>query len=254
MRYIKIIFLMLLMLPPVYAAKIETGEQLIRAMHKKYAGKWYKTMTFVQKNTIYKPDGTTENSVWYEAMSAPGKLRIDFDPLESGNGLIFAVGMQHNFKDGKLTRSQPLVHPLMALAFDVYMQPVEKTVSQLKELKFDLSVLREDTWQDRKVYVVGAKAEDLRSTQFWIDKKNLYFVRMLQPSGKNKERTSETQFNKYQKVKGGGWVAPEVVFIVDGKRTFLEEYSEIRANISVDDNLFDPQSWMTVNRNYFKGQ
>jgi hypothetical protein len=245
---------MLLMLAPVYGAKIEIGEQLIRAMNKKYSGKWYKTMTFVQKNTIYKPDGTTENSVWYEAMSAPGKLRIDFDPLASGNGLIFAGGMQHNFKDGKLTRSQPLVHPLMVLAFDVYMQPVEKTVSQLKELKIDLAILREDTWQDRAVYVVGAKAGDLRSPQFWIDKKNLYFVRMLQPTGKNKERISETQFNKYQKVKGGGWIAPEVVFIVDSKRTFLEEYTEIRAGVPLDDKLFDPQSWTTANRDYFKRQ
>lgn len=245
---------MLLMLAPLYAAKIETGEQLIRAMHKKYSGKWYKTLTFVQKNTAYKSDGTIENSVWYEAMSAPGKLRIDFDPLESGNGLIFAGGMQHNFKDGKLTRSQPLVHPLMVLAFDVYMQPVEKTVSQLKELKIDLTVLREDTWQDRAVYVVGACNGDMRSPQFWIDKKNLYFVRMLQPSGKNKERISETQFNNYQKVKGGGWIAPEVVFIVDGKRNFLEEYTEIRTGVPLDDNLFDPQSWMTANRDYFKGQ
>ncbi len=198
---------MLLMLAPVYGAKIEIGEQLIRAMNKKYSGKWYKTMTFVQKNTIYKPDGTTENSVWYEAMSAPGKLRIDFDPLASGNGLIFAGGMQHNFKDGKLTRSQPLVHPLMVLAFDVYMQPVEKTVSQLKELKIDLAILREDTWQDRAVYVVGAKAGDLRSPQFWIDKKNLYFVRLIQPVGKDGASVQEIEFNKYQKDKGGGWIA-----------------------------------------------
>jgi hypothetical protein len=200
MRHFKILFLLLVIAVPAYAAKIKNGEQLVKAMHDKYAGKWYKTLTFVQKNTEYKPDGTTQNSVWYEAMSAPGNLRIDFDPLESGNGLLFAGGAQHNFKDGKLIRSQPTIHPLMVLAFDVYLQPIEKTVSQLKELKIDLQVLREDTWQGRPVYVVGAKAGDLRSAQFWIDKKNLYLVRMLQPVGRNKERTSETQFNKYQKV------------------------------------------------------
>ena len=71
------------------------------------------------------------------------------------------------------------------LGFDVYFQPVETTLEQLKKLKIDLLVLREDRWQDRPVYVVGAKAGDLRSPQFWIDKKNLYFVRLVQPVGKD---------------------------------------------------------------------
>lgn len=252
MRNFKILFLLLLIAVPAYAAKIKNGEELVAAMHKKYAGKWYKTLTFVQKNTLYKPDGTTENSVWYEAMSAPGKLRVDFDPLESGNGMMFVDGTQHSFKDGKLARSQMLVHPLLVLGFDVYLQPAEKTVSQLKELKIDLSLLREDVWQNKPVYVVGAKQGDLRSAQFWIDKKNLYFVRMLQPAGKDRDRVQETQFNKYQKVKGGGWIAPEVVFMLDGKRNFLEEYTDIQTGVSLDANLFNPQNWMTADRKYFQ--
>ena len=251
MQNFKIFLLLLLLIAPIYAQKIENGEQLITAMHKKYAGKWYKTLTFVQKNTEYKPDGTIQNSTWYEALSSPGNLRIDFDPPEKGNGLLFAGGMQHTFDDGKLTRSQALIHPLLVLAFDVYMQPIEKTVSQLKELKIDLAVLHEDTWQGKDVYVVGAKKDDLRTSQFWIDKKNLYFVRMLQLVGKNKDHLQETQFNKYQKVKGGGWVSPEVVFMVDGKRNWIEEYSDIQTDVALDANLFNTQSWMTIDRKYF---
>lgn len=105
MRNFKILFLLLVIAVPVFASKIKSGEDVITAMHKKYSRKWYKTLTFVQKNTQYKPDGTTQNSIWYEAMSTPGKLRIDFDPLESGNGLMFIEGTAHDFKDGKLARS-----------------------------------------------------------------------------------------------------------------------------------------------------
>jgi hypothetical protein len=242
---------LLIIAVPVCAAKIKTGEELVAAMHKKYENKWYKTLTFVQKNSQYKPDGTVQNSIWYEAMSAPGKLRIDFDPLESGGGIMFIDGQQHTFRDGKLLRSQSLVHPLLVLGFDVYRQPVEKTVSQLKELKMDLSILREDTWQGQPVYVVGAKAGDMRSPQFWVDKKNLYFVRMIQPVGKDKDHIQETQFNKYQKVKGGGWVSAEVVFLTDGKRSFMEEYSDIQTDAALDANLFNTENWMTVNRKYF---
>jgi hypothetical protein len=236
---------------PAFGAKIKTGEDLIKAMQKKYEGKWYKTLTFVQKNTQYRPDGTTHNSTWYESMELPGKLRVDFGPLESKNGMMFVGGNQINFNKGKLVRSQRRLHPLMVLGFDVYGQPVADTVSQLRELKFDLSIIRKDTWQGRSVYVVGAKKGDLKSRQFWIDKKNLYFVRSLQPAGPKQDRVSETQFNKYQKIKGGGWIAPEVVFMTDGKRSFVEEYTDIKTNIELDQNLFDPKKWAEVSTDHY---
>lgn len=237
---------------PAFAQKIGTVEQLISAMRQKYDGKWYKTLVFAQKTTTFKPDGTTQNGVWYEALSMPGKLRIDIDPLDAGNGVIYANGTNNNFRDGKLTGSSPQNHALLVLGFDVYFQNAETTLEQLKKMKIDLSLLREDTWQNRAVYVVGARTGDLRSPQFWIDKKNLYFVRLIQPVGKDGASVQEIEFNKYQKVKGGGWIAPEVVFIVNGKRVFLEEYYGIRTNVQLDENLFDPQKFMTVDRQYFQ--
>jgi hypothetical protein len=252
-KYTAILFLLLITaIVPAYARKIETAEQLVSAMYKKYEGKWYKTLVFAQKTTTFKPDGTTEKGIWYEALSMPGKLRVDYDPLESASGVIYANGVNHTFKDGKLAANRPVDHALLILGFDVYFQPVEKTLEQLKRMKMDLSVMREDKWQNRDVYVVGAKQGDLRSPQFWIDKKNLYFVRLIQPTGREGANIQEIEFNKYQKVKGGGWISPEVVFIVNGKRVFLEEYYGIRTNIALDENLFDPQKWMTVDRNYFQ--
>ena len=53
-------------------------------------------------------------------------------------------------------------------------------------------------------------------------------------------------------MKGGGWISPEVVVIVDGKKVFTEEYYGVRTNVKLDDNLFDPQQFMTVDRNYFE--
>jgi hypothetical protein len=257
MRKIKTLFslamlLVACLLTPVYATKIKNGEQLVAAMHKKYEGKWYRTLTFVQKNSAYKPDGTIENSIWYEAMSAPGRLRIDFDPLERGDGLLFADATQYSFKDGKLTNSRPLIHSLLVLGFDVYVQPIEKTLGQLKDLKFDLSVFHEDKWQGKDVYVVGAKNGDEKSPQFWIDKKNLLFVRMIQPAGKNKDHLQEVQFNKYRKVKKGAWVSPEVLMLIDRKRNWLEEYTDIQTDVPLDAALFDSQKWMVTDRKYFQ--
>jgi outer membrane lipoprotein-sorting protein len=243
MRYVLLLCALLTMLATTASAsEIKTSEDLIRAMHDRYAKSWYKTLTFVQKTTHYEKDGTSRSEIWYEAASLPGKLRIDFDPVSSGNGILFADDQIYQFRDGKLEKSQPLVHPLMVLGFDVYALPAQTTIGKLKGLKFDLSILREDTWQERPVYVVGAKQGDARAPQFWIDKERLYFVRMIQPTGKDGASTQEIQFNRYERA-GGGWVAPEVVFLVDGKRATLEEYTEIRADVKLDSHLFEPGQW-----------
>jgi hypothetical protein len=57
--------------------------------------------------------------------------------------------------------------------------------------------------------------------------------------------TSETRFNAYQPL-GGGWIAPEVEFLIDGKRTFLEQYEEITLDPPLDPALFDPAQWATA--------
>lgn len=230
-----------------FSSGVKTPEELIRAMHDKYARTWYKTLTFTQKSTEIKPDGATHSNTWYEAVSSPGKLRIDFDSLDSGNGVLFADDTQSVFKDGKLANSRHRIHPLLLLGFDVYAQPVEVTFAKLKELKFDMTTLREDIWQGRAVYVVGAQKGDGRTPQFWIDKERLLFVRLIEQGGKDGAQVQETQFNKYVRA-GGGWVAAEVVFMVNGKRVFLEEYSDIRADAPLDPNIFDPNQWTTARR------
>jgi len=246
MKYLfLIVAVSLLILPTTSYAKISNTSELIAAMQKKYGKSWYKTATFVQETTDFQPDGTSKVETWYEAMSIPGSLRIDIAPIKDDNGILFTGGKIYVFKNGKVETTRPFEHPLLVLGFDIYRMPASEVTAKLQALKFDLTQFRENTWQGRPVYVVGAKAEDLHSPQFWIDRENLYFVRMLRPAGKDGTQTQETQFNKYQKL-GGGWIAPEVIFMVDGKVVTTEKYSDIRGDINLDPKLFDPQFWTTV--------
>jgi hypothetical protein len=240
-----LLFLTLATAPIAQAGKIKTTEALVSAMQKKYGKSWYQTATFVQKTTDIDKDGNQKISTWYEALSVPGSLRIDFTPIKDGNGILFTDRKIYSFKDGRQESSRAFVSPLMILGFDIYKLPAADVIEALKGLKFDLSILREDTWQGRPVYVVGARQGDLHSAQFWIDQKQLYFVRMLRPAGKDGAQTQETQFNKYQRL-GGGWMAPEVIFKVDGQVRTTEEYSEMRANPELYARLFDPQYWTSV--------
>jgi outer membrane lipoprotein-sorting protein len=245
MRFLSTVILLLALTAIGSAATITTTEQLVAAMQKKYAKSWYKTATFVQKTTNIDKDGNRKVETWYEAMLLPGSLRIDFTPTKDGNGILFTDGQIYVFKNGKIDNNRPFVHPLMVLGFDIYRIPENEAIEKLKGLKFDLSIFHEDTWQGRPVYVVGAKAGDAHSAQFWIDKKNLYFVRMVRPAGKDGTQTQETRFNEYVKL-GGGWMSPEVVFLVDNKVVTIEEYSDLHANVTLPNKLFDPQSFATV--------
>jgi hypothetical protein len=215
------------------------GVEVISRMRERYLGKWYRTLTFVQKTTL--PDGKVEK--WYEAAELPGKLRIDIAPLEGKNTILFRNDSLYEFKAGKLTESTPLIHPLMVLGFDVYAQPLDKTVGQLRELGFDLSKVHEAEWEGRPAYVVGAAAGDTVARQFWIDQERLYFVRMLEPGKKDPAARVETQFNKYIAM-GQGWLETEVRFMVNGETKMLEEYSDPKASVKLDPAIFDPSRWV----------
>jgi outer membrane lipoprotein-sorting protein len=224
------------------AQQITTGEALIRAMHDRYQNNWYQTLTFTQKSITHKPDGTTSSETWHEALGCPGKLRIDIGPLSDNNGIIFAENTVTSFKAGAIAGTRPFVHMLLVLGFDVYCQPAATTIDEAKGQGFDLSKLHEDTWQGEPVYVVGADKGDLKSKQFWIEKKRLLFVRMIEPDRHDATKTADTRFVDYRKT-SPGWVAAGVEMYVDGKEVFSEEYSDIQINPKLDPAIFDPKQF-----------
>lgn len=215
------------------------GEALIRAMHERYQGRWYRTLSFVQ-TTIDLRKNTRET--WYEAARIPGILRIDIAPVDSGKTIFFRNDSVYQFQGGELKASAPFVHPLMVLGFDVYGDAPERTLGRLKGLGFDLSKLREDTWQGRPVYVVGAAKGDTTTKQFWVDRERLLFVRMLEPARSGSGAIVETQFNQYQPL-GKGWISVEVRFSVNGETVTTEEYADVKADPALPDELFDPSKY-----------
>ncbi len=220
-----------------------TGRDVLQAMHDRYAGRWYRTLSFVQQNTATRPDGGTEHSVWREYAALPGRLRIEFEPRDSGAGLLFVRDSQFVFRDGRVISGTAFVHPLMVLGFDVYFDPPERTATRLEAVGIDLLTVHEDTWDGRPVYVVGAKAVDPHTRKFWVDKERLVFVRLLEPGQRDTSRTSDVRFNQYRRV-GDAWLSPEVAVLVDGRQRWPEQYTEIKTDVPLADVLFDPRRWL----------
>ena len=234
---------------PTPASAIRTnyasGEELIAAMRDRYAGKWYNTLTFVQKTSRLQPDGKWKVDTWYEAMKVPGQLRIDFEPLSAGNGVIYAKDSAFTMSNGRSLRPQAAINPLLLLGFDVYANAPARTASLLKKEGFDLTKVHADTFQGRPMIVVGAREGDRLTKQFWVDAERLYFVRTLEPTPRDPTKVQDVRFLDYRP-EGSAWIAPRVEIHSDGKLVFIEEYSDVKTGVVLDDALFDPARYKTV--------
>jgi hypothetical protein len=220
-----------------------SGEDLVRQMHDRYAEKWYHNLTFQQTTTF--PDRPAET--WYEAGSIPGKLRIDIAPLDSMNAFMYVGDSAIVFQGGKRVSARADRNLLMTLGFDVYGQPVETTIAQLKAQSVDLSKIREDSWKGTKVWVVGADKGDSTATQFWIEQKRLLFVRLIETHKSQKNPSGppnilDITFENYQPL-GKGWVAPRCVIKVNGKEFQREDYRNIRADVQLQPDLYDTETY-----------
>ncbi len=221
----------------------KSGKDLVRQMHDRYAGKWYRNLTFVQTTTF--PDRPPET--WYEAGTIPGKLRIDIAPLDSMKAFLYVGDSAIVFDGGKRVAAHQDRNLLMTLGFDVYGQSPETTIEQLKAQSIDLDKIREDTWNGTKVWVVGADKSDTTTNQFWIEQKRLLFVRLIEAHQSQKNPSGppnllDITFENYQPL-GKTWVAPRCVIKVNGKEVQWEEYRYIRADVKLQSDLYDPVSY-----------
>ena len=237
-----ILLLLTLTVTLANAQDIRTGDALLRAMHDRYQSSWYQTVTFVQKSTTYKPDGTSSAETWYEAASIPGKLRIDIGPPADGKGYVLVDGDVSIIKDNKVAGTRHSVNMLLVLGFDVNRQDPETTIKVVKGEGYDLSKLHEDTWEGKPAYVVGADQRDLKSKQFWVAKDTLLFVRVIEPAQGEPGKLDDIRFTNYRPL-AGAWIAAGVEVWSEGKKVFSEDYTDIQANVKLAPGVFDPQQF-----------
>lgn len=218
--------------------RITDAESLVRAMHARYADRWYSTLTFTQTTTRVFPDGSVTGEEWREWAAIPGRLRIEMGPKEEGRTVIFARDSSFVLQGDRVVRRVDRWNDLMILGFDVYRQPPERTLQQLRRAGYDLSRFHVDSLENTLVYVVGADRGDTASKQFAIEADRLLFMRLIEPAPGQPGGAEHVWFRGYQPL-GQAWIAPEVEVLVDGRRIFHETYANIRIGEPIDDALFD---------------
>jgi hypothetical protein len=224
--------------PPVFAS----GQAVVAAMRARYAGKWFNTLTFRQKTSRLRPNGTWDVQTWYEELLLPGRLRIDFEPVSAGNGVLYARDSQFVASNGRVIRAEPGINDLLLLGFDVYANPLPKTEALLVKQGFDLARVHQDSLDGRAMLVVGALPGEEHRKQFWVDAERLLFVRLLESDPRDSTKVQDIRFVNYEK-RGDAWLSPRVEIHSGGKLTFYEDYFDMRTDVPLDESIFDPTPW-----------
>jgi hypothetical protein len=225
------------------APAIIDGEGVLAAMRDRYQGRWFSTLSFAQHAVLTTASGESK-LVWYEYIAVPGRLRIDYTPLETYTGVLYADGKLHTFgNNGRAAAPQPGWNPILVLIGDVYVQPPDTTAWQLDSLGFNLSVVRRDRWRYDDVWVVGAEQGDSTSSQFWVDTDSLLVRRVvLRDVRAGRAFVTDVRLEKYVDV-GGFPVAHEISFYRDGRLYLKEDYFDVKTNVPISDEVFDPAKW-----------
>jgi len=238
---LKRVILAIILLPKVLFAQTD-GTDIVKRMYARYHGKWYSGLTFVQTTELYRNDSLKKTVIWHEASLFPGKLRIDIGPISDGNALLFRNDSLYNFRKGKLVSSRKDDDDLSFLLGGLYFLNWGTVTKKFQKYGYDLSKFCTGTWQDKPVLIIGAATPDERVTQLWIDKKDLFVVRMIKYEGNAKE---EGRFDNHIRI-GDGWTETHCTFYRNDKLIQIEKYSDCKTMTDPDPLLFDPESFGKV--------
>jgi hypothetical protein len=236
---------------PLHAqeAMPKSGTEVLERMRAAYDGKWYHTLTFAQKTTIYAKDGSKRIQPWREYLrhtAAGTQLRIDVGDAARGNGILYTADSSWRFSGGKQVAHDADGNPFLPLIEGVYVQPVAKTVAELKPIKVDLSKVTSTTRAGKTVWIVGASSTaDSTSPQFWVEADRKVVLRMIVNLGG--PDPYDIQLDDYV-VAGGGLLATKVTMFVKGVPAQVEEYADWKVDVPLTDAQFNPAAWVVPPR------
>ena len=222
------------------------GTALLARMHDRYAGKWFTTLTFVQKTTQHRPDGTEAVSTWHEAQSG-SRLRIDMGDLAAGNGALYTADSLYVVRGGKVVRTMAEGNPFLPLIAGVYVEPLDVTLRQLAPWHVDLSRLYAREWEGQPTWVIGASsASDSTSPQVWVERERLIVTRFMMPLFPSTPVRNQDVRLEHNVAVGGGWLATRVRMLDKGVALQTEEYSDWKSDMPLDPRLFVAESWSSA--------
>lgn len=230
----KKVFYILLFLSPTLFAQYKDGKELLRAMHKKYAGKYCQTITFDQKTTRLDSTGANKDtSYWYEWISYPDKFRIDFGKKFGGNCVIFKNDSVFNFRNHKLVKKGRDENDLLLLLGGMYFRPIDSVLARLTRSGYNFEL--KEMSDPAKEYIFG----DSNGQKVIVDAKDLKVLSITMKYGE--KDFLEIRFDEFKKT-CKGFTETKVSAYKNGKPEQKEEYLNLKTSITIPDSIFHKKS------------
>jgi len=214
------------------------GEELLLKMHAHYKGAPCKGYRFSQKNSHYRNDSLVGISVWHESILFPDKFRINFGDTSLHNFVVFRNDSAFNFRNGAFIRERRDSNNLLLLLGGMYYRSADEMLARLKAAGYNTALVSKQTWEGRKVYVIGAKEGDLSSNQVWIEPQTYLIVRILETM-KNKDQM-DMRFETHQKL-CRAFVETTVSFRRNGRLEQVESYYDLQPVEQFEPGEFFPK-------------
>lgn len=251
---VPILFLLARFAPAAPAPAPLPGEAVVRSAYRMYAGKWFRAAQWVQRTS---QRGAQHEETWYTSSQPPGLLRYDVAPGTTGRALLYRNDSLYQFGKGQLRGKAPDVQPLFVLLRDLHSAAPEKTIAMLKKYRFDLSRAHEAMWDGARVIVVGALAGDSTANQFWLEKKRMVLVRLIERNGADPRAPLDARISGYAKA-AGGWLERTVAIFLGRELTTLQEYTDVVIDPKPEPGLFEPlpyhlPQWVNGAKDIFGG-
>jgi hypothetical protein len=246
----RLVTLLAILSAPVLAAETAaplvpaSGREALEAMRSAYVGRWYTTLTFVQRTRKRAPDGKETVETWYESLRhtdpAGTQLRIDTGSPADGNGVIYSATETRRFRAGKQVDVRRGGNALLPLIEGVYVQPLERTIAELAPTGVDLTrPVVMGQWEKRPAWILGeTHRSGIRSPQIWVDVERKVVVRAILAPVPGAP-IMDIRIGRYVPL-SGGWLGTRCEFLVDGKVEQAEEYRDWKAGMDLPDALFEP--------------
>ena len=126
------------------------SKEVLKKMHDRYAGKWYKTFSFNQTTEVYRNDSLKRSETWYENIKFPNDFRIDFGNPDSGNAVIFKNDSSYLFRNAQKVSVRPDEDDLLFLLGGMYFYPFDEVTAKMKSFGYNLDKFHEDTWKGKE--------------------------------------------------------------------------------------------------------
>lgn len=204
----------------------EEAEAFLRRMHRQYAEAPCRVYSFSQKNSHYRNDSLIRHSTWHEVIAFPDRFRIQFDDPAKGNSVYFRNDSAFHYRAEKLVKSRRDSNSLLLILGGMYYREFNDVLNRLKQSGFNCSLLSEQEWKGKAVYVLGAQAGDLKPNQIWFDKSDFRVLRIIE--NLNEKDKMDMRFESHLPW-CKGFVENKVSFYRNGKLEQVEEYYDLKA-------------------------